>query len=201
METSSSRTPAWVPLRHPDRFGELLADLAGTRAHEVFGFLAQLRVAGIVEEVLHFLRIVGEIVELTRAGFELEGALPGLRAHGAELQRDTAARRMYVPLHVSGVARLLLTRKERHETAALHVFPGGDAGEIAEGRVQVERRDGLRDDAPRGDSRSARDHGDAQQVFVRRRAFQIQAVIAEELAVVGRVDDERVLREAEIVER
>src|SRR5688572_17000825 len=106
-------------LRHPDRLGQILPDLAGPGAHHVEELPLHLRGARVLEKIVHLTGIVPEIVELSRAGTELERALVSLRAHGAQLETDPAARRMQVPFAVRGIAGLGFTREQRCEAAAL----------------------------------------------------------------------------------
>ena len=107
---------------------------------------------------------------------------------------------MQVPFAPGALARLLFAAKQRRETAALHVVPGCHTGDLAERRSKIQRRHRLPHHAVRLDAGSARDQRYAQKIFVRRRAFQIETAVAEQLAVIGRVDDERVFRESEVVE-
>src|SRR6185295_588529 len=105
---------------------------------------------------------------------------------------------MDVPLAVCDVARFGRAGEQLLQASALERERGCDAGEVVEGRGEVERGNRLGDDASGGDTRPAGNERDAQQVLVRNRVLQVQPVVAEELAVVSGKDDERVPLETEI---
>ena len=76
-----------------------------------------------------------------------------------------------------------------------------DARVVGERRGQVERGHGLRHHLAGRNAGTAREQSHPQQAFVGHRTLQDQAVVAEPVAVVGRVHDERVLRETQLIER
>src|SRR4051812_39354578 len=132
-------------LRHADGFGEFFDHLARPRPHQRFKFGANLAVRRVVEAVLHFRRIVDEIIEFACARAELERAFVGLRAHGAQLQTDAAARRMHVPFAPRGIARIRTALEKGLQRAALQFMWRTDPSIIVERRGEVERRDRVAD--------------------------------------------------------
>src|SRR5262249_41630472 len=138
---------------------------------------------GIVVAVVHFGRVVREIVELSGARAEIERAFVRAGAHGPQLQADAAARGMYVPLAIRDVAPFRLAGEEFPEAPALERLRRGDAREVVERRRKIERGNRLTHDLRGRDAGAARDERNAQQVLVGNRMLEIQAVVAEQLPV------------------
>ena len=106
-----------------------------------------------------------------------------------------------MPLAVRDRPFLGLAAHQRQQAAALRALGQPGTARLAEGGCEVDRGYRLVDHLAGLDARPARDHADAQQVFVRDRMLQVEAMVAEHVAVVGAVDHERVLREALGLER
>ena len=72
---------------------------------------------------------------------------------------------------------------------------------VAEGLRQVERGHRVGDDLAGRDARALAQQADAQQALVGHRPLEQQAVVAEPVAMVGRVDDDGVVGQAEVAQR
>ena len=76
---------------------------------------------------------------------------------------------------------------------------GLHASVVVDGGVQVERRYRVRNHAAGLDTRTAHDEAYAQQAVVHHRTFEYQAMVAQPIAMVGRVNNDGVIRQAQVV--
>jgi hypothetical protein len=104
---------------------------------------------------------------------------------------------MDVPLAVGHVSRLFLAGQEGAQTAALHSVRLWGIHIVIKRCCQVERRHRILHDLASIHARPLYDQTHAQQILVRDGMFQVEPVIAQEFAVVGGIDHQRVVAAAQ----
>ena len=106
-----------------------------------------------------------------------------------------------MPFTVGHIARLGAAAQQFHQAAALQFSGLRHTGGFVKRRRQIKRGNRLHHQLPARHTRPARDHRHPQQVFIRRRAFEIQAVIAQQFTVIGGVNHQRVVGDTRGFER
>ena len=150
------------------------------------------RAGGVVVDAGGFVGIVLQIEELTVTEFWITDKFPAFVAHGA-LDLDVGEE--------DGVAETLFgAGPEGADAFAEDAGGWSDAGEFAEGGENIEEVGEGLDGFAFGNAGAADDEGCAHRVF-EYALFAEEAVAAEGEAVVGGVDDDRVVGEAAGFER
>ena len=142
-----------------------------------------------------------QVVQLACATVGLDGQLERSRAHRAQRQVDATTRGPQVPLRQCEIARGGAGLDQRAQAAAVRRIGQRGAGIVAKGLRQVKRGHRVRNDLGGGDSRALHQQSNPQQALISHRPLEQQAMIAQPVTVVGRIDDQGLVQQPQVAQR